>query len=105
MNSAVKVLLGLVLIAIGLGFFWDSVYPIVGSAGWVPNDFLVNFLIVLSGMIPPFLILIGLFIVWLEIDEMKAERELKAEERKSKETEKVKEAAKPSKPRNPVTAA
>jgi hypothetical protein len=84
MHAAVKVLLGLVLILIGLGLFVDSVYPIVGTDSWIPNDWLYNFLIVLTGFIPPFLIIIGLFVVWLEIDEIKAEREIRAEEEKEK---------------------
>ena len=41
-----------------------------------------NFIVTLTGVIPPFLILIGLFVVWLELDEIKAEKELKAEEKK-----------------------
>jgi hypothetical protein len=84
MHAAVKVLLGLILIAIGLGLFVDSIAPILGTANYIPNDWLYNFLIVLTGFIPPFLILIGLFVVWLEIDEIKAEREIRAEEKKEK---------------------
>jgi hypothetical protein len=90
MNAAVKILLGLILIAIGLGLFVDSITPIVGTSGWFPGDWLTNFLIVLTGFIPPFLILIGLFVVWLEIDEIKAEREIRAEEEKEKEKPKKK---------------
>jgi chromate transport protein ChrA len=93
MNAAVKILIGLILIAIGLGLFVDSVAPIVGTSDWIPNDWLYNFLIVLTGFIPPFLIIIGLFVVWLEIDEIKAEREIRAEEEKEKK-EKSKKAKK-----------
>ena len=95
MHAAVKVLLGLILIGIGLGFFVDSVTPILGTSGYIPGDWLENFLIVLTGFIPAFLIIIGLFIVWLEIDEIKAEREIRAEEEKEKAKEK--EKSKPSK--------
>ena len=84
MNAALKILLGLILIAIGLGFFVDSIAPIVGTSNWFPGDWLTNFLVVLTGFIPPFLIIIGLFVVWLEIDEIKAEREIRAEEEKEK---------------------
>jgi hypothetical protein len=84
MNAALKILLGLILIAIGLGFFVDSIMPIVGTSDWFPGDWLTNFLVVLTGFIPPFLIIIGLFVVWLEIDEIKAEREIRAEEEKEK---------------------
>lgn len=93
MNAAVKILLGLILIAIGLGFFVDSITPILGTSDWIPGDWLTNFLIVLTGFIPPFLIIIGLFVVWLEIDEVKAEREIRAEEEKEKK-EKSKKAKK-----------
>ena len=93
MNAAVKILLGLILIAIGLGFFVDSITPIVGTSNWFPGDWLTNFLVVLTGFIPPFLIIIGLFVVWLEIDEIKAEREIRAEEEKEKK-EKSKKAKK-----------
>ncbi len=88
MHAIVKVLLGLILIGIGLGFFVDSVTPIFGTSGYIPGDWLTNFLVVFTGFIPAFLILIGLFVVWLEIDEIKAERELRAEE--EKERKKVK---------------
>ena len=93
MNAALKILLGLILIAIGLGLFVDSITPIMGTSNWFPGDWLTNFLIVLTGFIPPFLIIIGLFVVWLEIDEIKAEREIRAEEEKEKE-EKSKKAKK-----------
>jgi uncharacterized membrane protein YciS (DUF1049 family) len=88
MNAAVKLLVGLIFIAIGLGLFIDSVYPIIGTVGTLGINWFNNFIIVLTGVIPAFLILLGLFVVWLEIDEMKAEKELKKEEEKSKKEEK-----------------
>lgn len=92
MHAAVKVLLGLILILVGLALFVDSVYPIMDIPVVSDIDWLGNFVIVLTGFIPPFLIVIGLFVVWLEIDEIKAEREIRAEEEKEK-----KEKAKPKK--------
>jgi len=88
MHAIVKILLGLVFIAVGLGLFVDSVTPILGIAGTWGIDWLTNFIIVLTGTIPALLILLGLFIVWLEIDEVKAEREIKAEEKKAEEEDK-----------------
>ena len=85
MNAAVKILIGLIFVLIGLGLFADSLpqmdmgIPVISNIDW-----LGNFIIVLTGIIPPFLILIGLFVVWLEIDEIKAEREIRAEEAKEK---------------------
>jgi hypothetical protein len=89
MNAAVKLLVGLVFIIIGLGLLVDSVIPILGVKGTLGIDWFYHFYIVLTGIIPPFLILLGLFVVWLEIDEMKAEKELKREEEKAKKEEKV----------------
>jgi hypothetical protein len=45
---------------------------------------LADFLIVVNGMLPPLIFLIGLFIVWLEWDEWRIERELRKEEEKRK---------------------
>ena len=86
MHPAAKVLIGLVLIVIGLGLFIDSVTPIIGLG----IQWLTNFIIVLTGVIPIFLILIGLFIVWLEIDEWKIQRELEREEEEEKKARKRK---------------
>jgi len=78
MHAAVKIIIGLILILIGLGLFVDSVYPLFGNASLVPGvDWLANFVIVLTGVIPIFLILLGLFIVWLEADELKTTKEFK----------------------------
>jgi len=78
MNAAAKVLVGFILIIIGLGLFVDSISPILGTN----VEWLTNFVIVLTGVIPIFLILIGLFVVWLEIDELKTQQEMKKEEKK-----------------------
>ena len=93
MGAAVKILIGLLLICIGLALFIDSIKPVInplfgGSGAFLGVDWLGNFIILLTGMIPPFLILIGLFIVWLEIDEIKAERELRKEEEKKRKKKK-----------------
>ena len=80
MHPALKILLGFVFIAVGLGLFVDSIMPNpVTGVQWV-----TNFIIVLTGIIPPFLILIGLFVVWLEIDELKVQKEIDEEEKKEK---------------------
>jgi len=58
-----KILLGAVLLIGGLYVIWQ--YTLRET--WI----------VLQGMVPPLLVLLGAFIVWLEVDEMKLERELK----------------------------
>ena len=93
MNAAIKLLVGFVFLLAGLYLLVDSVIPVFGGVGTLGIRWFDNFVIVLTGIIPPFLIMLGLFVVWLEMDEMKAEKELKKEEEKSKE-EKPKPARK-----------
>ena len=99
MHAAVKVLLGLILILIGLGLFVDSVYPLMDIPVVSDIDWLGNFVILLTGFIPPFFIVIGLFVVWLEIDEIKAEKEIRAEEEKEKKEKESKEKDDKAKPK------
>lgn len=80
MHAAVKIIIGLILVLIGLGLFVDSVYPLSGVKGTFGIDWLGNFIIVLTGTIPIFLILIGLFVVWLEADELKTAKEFEEPE-------------------------
>ncbi|MDI6798427.1 MAG: hypothetical protein QMD12_00275 [Candidatus Aenigmarchaeota archaeon] len=54
----------------------------VGSAWTIYKYTLMEFWIILQGIIPPLVFILGLFIVWLELDELRIERELRAEERK-----------------------
>ena len=84
MHVAAKVLIGLILIIIGLLLFVFSPIYILGYA----IDWIKNFVIVVTGIIPIFLIIVGLFVVWLELDELKAQRELAKEEAKEKKNEK-----------------
>lgn len=76
MGAAVKLLIGLVVLAIGLLLFADSIWlhmlPV--KVMWWQN-----FLTVLTGVVPIFLVLIGLFILWLEMDELKTAKEFKKE--------------------------
>ena len=92
MHAAVKIIIGLVLVLIGLGLLVDSVYPILGVKGTIGIDWLNNFIIVLTGTIPILLILMGLFIVWLEADELKTSKEFEGpeeeEEKKAKKKKK-----------------
>ena len=97
MHAAVKVLIGFILIAIGLGLFLNSVVDLPGIGEYIGKFWLDNFIVLLTGFIPPFLILIGLFVVWLEVDELKAEKELRMEEESASApvVEEVKKATKP----------
>ena len=79
MHVAVKILIGLIFIAIGLALFLVPTVVFGYTIDWIKN-----FVIVLTGIIPIFLIVIGLLIVWLELDELKAQRELSKEGKKGK---------------------
>ena len=85
MGAAVKILLGLIIIVLGFGLFLDS--PSVGIWKSVTGmNWWSNFVVVLTGMIPPLLLLVGIFIVWLEADELGAEKEMKKTEEPKAET-------------------
>jgi hypothetical protein len=84
MHAAAKVIIGLILILIGLGLFVDSVYPLFGAEICPVCAWLDNFIIVLTGVIPICLILLGLFIVWLEADELKSSKEFEESEKPKK---------------------
>jgi len=87
MHPLVKLLIGIVLLLVPLGLYAyeytvGEVYPRVHllSSLWT----------VIQGIIPPFLMVIGLFIIWLELDEWRIEKELKEEEEKEKKKKKGK---------------
>jgi flagellar biosynthesis component FlhA len=63
----------------GTHFFQGTLYEIhLRASLWT----------VLQGIIPPFVLVIGLFIIWLELDEWRIEKELKEEEKKEKKGKK-----------------
>ncbi len=80
MNAAVKVLIGIILLIIGLGLFASD----IRSPGFLGIQWLNNFVVVLTGIIPIVLILLGLFVVWLEVDELKTQKELARETKKKR---------------------
>ncbi|MBU0953581.1 MAG: hypothetical protein KKA90_04145 [Nanoarchaeota archaeon] len=80
--GAGKIVLGILLVLVGLGLFVDSVYPLTGDGPILGITWLTNFLVVLTGVIPIFLILIGLFLAWIQFDESKSQHEM-AEIKKS----------------------
>lgn len=89
-NPLFKVAVGLLLLVLPLALYvFDFVnegpvvrVPVGGKTlELTPLDSLWT---VIQGTVPPLIALIGLFIVWLELDEWRIERELKAEEEKEK---------------------
>ena len=91
--AAGKILGGLILVLIGLGLFADSIWNLLPGP---QINRLSKFIITLTGMIPILFILLGLFIVWLEVDEVKAKKEVEKEA--AKVAVQPKPAAKEEKP-------
>lgn len=72
-----KIIIGAILII-------GSVYYVVTNPlGLAPSAWSA-LKTVIHGIIPPFVFVVGLFIVWLELDELRIERELRREERKAR---------------------
>jgi glycerol-3-phosphate acyltransferase PlsY len=93
LHPVVKILIGILLIAAGI--YWILYGPSASGLNAVLAPYLSflgakpvatwnDFILLLNGALPPLIVLIGIFIVWLEWDEWKIERELAAEEKKEK---------------------
>ena len=52
---------------------------VVGSAWVVYKYTLDEFWLIVKGIVPPLVLIAGLFIVWLEYDKLRIERKLKQE--------------------------
>jgi hypothetical protein len=75
LNPAVKIIIGLILIGASIYYIVKGV-PGYFEPGWPA------LLTVIKGLVPLAVLFLGIFIVWLEWDELRIERELKAEEEK-----------------------
>jgi len=87
MHPAVKLLIGIILLVVPLGLYaYEFMYPGTHFFQGAPYELHLRASLwtVLQGIIPPFVLVVGLFIIWLELDEWKIERELKTEEKKEK---------------------
>ena len=94
MHPAIKMLIGIILLVVPLGFYaFEFIYILPGTEKpfnilGAEVYLLKSLWTVLQGIIPPFLIIVGLFIIWLELDEWRIEKELKIEEKKEKKKKK-----------------
>lgn len=71
MHAIIKLLIGAILLIAAVMYVYDD-YSILGHSA---RGDLVT---VINGTLPAFIGLIGLFIVWLELDELKINRATKA---------------------------
>lgn len=83
MHPAAKIIIGLILIVASIYYIVRGV-PGYFEPGWPA------LLTVIKGLVPLGVLFIGIFIVWLEWDELRIERELKAEEKKLEKRKKKK---------------
>ena len=90
MHPLGKMLVGIILLLVPLGAYAYEYTTGVKTILGISIPLLSSLKTVVLGIVPPFLILIGLFIVWLELDEWRIEKELKAEEKKEKRKKKKK---------------
>jgi predicted tellurium resistance membrane protein TerC len=81
MNVAVKIVIGTILL--------------IGGIAWT-YFFLPNFISLVKGVVGPVVAVLGLFVVWLELDELRIQRELDIEEKKASKKEEKKEEKKQS---------
>jgi hypothetical protein len=82
LHPIVKIIIGVLLV---IGSVW---WIAQGSQTYIARSGIADLITVVNGALPVLVFLLGLFIVWLELDELKIERELRAEEKKEKEKKK-----------------
>jgi hypothetical protein len=76
MHAAAKVLIGIVLVVASAWWILQGANQYLGN--WTSSRRGVADLItVLDGILPVLIFFLGIFIVWLEVDEMKVEKEIK----------------------------
>ncbi len=90
MHPLAKMLIGIILLLVPLGLYAYEYTTGPKTIYGIYVPLLSSLKTVLLGVIPPFLIVIGLFIIWLELDEWRIEKELKAEEEKEKKKKRKK---------------
>lgn len=76
MHPIGKIIIGVILVIGAIYYIWQN--PLnTAPTPWQ------DFKTVVNGVVPVLVALVGLFMVWLEMDELRIERELRTEERKA----------------------
>ena len=75
MQPIAKMIIGIILVIASLYYLAYGIPSYNIKPAWR------DLLLVLNGAIPLFILLIGIFVIWLEWDEWKIERELAKEEK------------------------
>lgn len=82
MHPVVKLIIGAILMIASVWWVLHGSETLIGRKG------LTDVVALLNAGIPIGAFFIGLFIVWLELDEIRIEREIRAEEKKAKKKKK-----------------
>lgn len=75
-GAIVKIIIGAILI---IASVW---WVLQGSTQFLGRSGLQDLITILNGGIPPVIFLIGLFVVWLELDELRIEKELSSKRKR-----------------------
>ena len=81
MGALIKLIIGAILM---IAAVWWVIPGQGGSSNLIGRNAVNDLISLLNAAVPIGLFLIGLFVVWLELDEIKIEREIKSEGKKSK---------------------
>jgi len=84
-GSLIKIIIGVILVVVGVWWIFQgsSYMQPLKDWGFVTNrPALADLIALVNGGLPPFVVLIGLLIVWLEWDNTKIQKELAKEEKK-----------------------
>jgi uncharacterized membrane protein YwzB len=76
MGAIVKILIGAVLMIASVWWVFQ------GSGQLIHRFYLTDLITLLNAAIPIVVFIIGLFVLWLELDELRIEKELKTEKKK-----------------------
>ncbi|MBI5872050.1 hypothetical protein HZB88_03105 [archaeon] len=78
MSVIVKILIGALLMVASVWWVFQGSSSLIGRSG------LADILALINGGAPILVFLLGLFVCWLELDELRIEREIKSGEKKKK---------------------
>jgi len=66
MHAAIKILIGALLLISSIYYVYNNTYGALD-----------NLIVVLNGTVPALVALVGVFIIWIELDDIKVKREMK----------------------------
>jgi hypothetical protein len=68
-SAVAKIIVGLILVIVGAWLLFPLPLPPIAGIEW--GAFWENFIFLLKAIIPPFLIVLGLVLMWIESEDVK----------------------------------